>query len=259
MISALSSTLRHQAQLNCARSKLPTLKNNRGAILIVTLVLLLIIFMLGMSMNNIVSMDKKIIANRIDYQIAFQSAQLALDDAETDIDASLNNHLSRSTLFSPVSSKGFNAPCQQGTHNRYQGLCYAIVTTTAPANTTKLTSIPMWKNSHIERDDDQSISIAYGRFTGQTIPTGGRLTAKLPRYMIELILDPLPNTIYPASHSSTSYLYRITAIGFGNNPKSHVVLQTIYRKAMPTLTPNIPYGRISWKEIINWVELRNAS
>ena len=83
----------------------------------------------------------------------------------------------------------------------------------------------MWQT--VDFSDDGESAVRYGTFTGQTFQTGqGSLPAKLPRYVIELMVYNKPGE----SAEKVSYFYRVTAIGFGPRDTTQVVLQTFYRK-----------------------------
>ena len=310
-----------------AHTHLPDSARADGAVLIVTLIFVLMLLMLGLSMHGMVMMDAKAARNDGDRQIAFQSAQMALDDAELDIDASPDPARSRSNVFSPWSSAGFSAPCPRGNRHPYQGLCFAVDeliavhpddnagvkpdrSRNAPTGIA-MTTIPTmqaWLSNHNEEDAEQSAWVEYGRFSGRSMTFGvATFPQQPPRYIIELIRDPasaaapasatcpethsLPDVTASAGGKRTSYLYRITASGFGNNKANQVVLQTIYRKAGPandtvgvgvatTSSPHAPFpadehteqqecpstspeplpnGRLSWKEIANWQEQRKGA
>ncbi len=192
----------------------------RGTTLIVSLLMLLMLLILSITMNSLTLMEIKSARNDGDRKIALQAAELALADAHADITNSPDSMLSRSAIFSASSNAGFTANCHRGDTNRYQGLCDA----SASEHHSGIT--PHWLAADIADDSTQSVSVHYGRFTGKTMPAGtGAFPAKLPRYLIELIPD-----TQAGKPPEVTYLYRITAIGFGSDANSQVVLQSIYRK-----------------------------
>lgn len=80
-------------------------------------------------------------------------------------------------------------------------------------------------------------TVEYGRFTGAIMASGaGMLPVRRPRYLVELLPSHLPGeeagtTAEGAGGgASTGHLYRITAIGFGAQADTQVVLQSYYRK-----------------------------
>ena len=77
------------------------------------------------------------------------------------------------------------------------------------------------------------------------MPTGaGLLPSRLPRYVIEMLAVP---GVQPR--------YRITAIGFGADAATVVVLQGYYTRAS-SISPG---RRLGWREIANWPELHRAA
>lgn len=86
-------------------------------------------------------------------------------------------------------------------------------------------------------------SVAYGGFTGQTYFSGdaasgahvGALPARAPRYIVEAIRSRggwQANTLQSASAQGISYIFRVTAIGYGMREETQVVLQTsLYKSA----------------------------
>lgn len=194
----------------------------RGATLIIVLLLLIVVLLLGVSASQIALQGEKSSRNGRDRQIAFQAAEAALLDAETDIEASPDALHSRSHLFSESGVAGFTetaeAACASGGNNVFLGVC-GYEGEDAPA----------WRRADFAISDAASVqSVPYGRFTGQTFPTGaGPLPARLPRYIIEV----LPYRKAGAAADEARHVYRITAVGFGVRETTQVALQTVYRKA----------------------------
>jgi type IV pilus assembly protein PilX len=192
----------------------------RGASLVVSLFMLIAIMLLGLSATSVTLQGEKSARNERDRQLAFQAAEAALMDAETDIENSPAAGLSRSAIFSEQSAEGFESGCGAGDSNRYLGLCIPRL----PGEK------PIWQTVDLaETDSAKTISVPYGRFTGQVLQTDqGFLPRQLPRYVIELMTFNQPGA--GADDASNIYFYRITAIGFGAHPQTSVVLQTFYRK-----------------------------
>lgn len=84
-------------------------------------------------------------------------------------------------------------------------------------------------------------AVSYGSFTGAAMQTGqGFLPFRRPRYLIELLPFHAPGEEAGApagAAAPASYLYRVTAIGFGASEDTQVVLQTYYRKQMAEAAP----------------------
>lgn len=193
-------------------------KRQTGVSLIIVLLILVIISLLGVAAIQISKMATQSARNQRDTQIAWQSAEAALLDAELDIlgqpTASTNN---RGNIFinSNTQIQEFVSGC--GTSGKNLGLCL-------PSNS----PTPVW----VEVDFLASSSpryVSFGDITGRSFQSGsaGTQPAHPPRYIIELLDD--PNVDRTKSAEYRKYIYRITAVGFGPNENTQVVLQTIYR------------------------------
>jgi type IV pilus assembly protein PilX len=198
--------------------------SQRGASLVVSLLMLVAILLLGISAAQIALQGEKASRNDRDRQIAFQAAEAALMDAEMDIENSTAGN-SRSALFSETetaSSINFTADCNPGKSNAHLGMC-------AAANPG---AKPVWQTVNLaDSDDTNTKSVPFGKFTGQVLQTGnGLLPSKPPRYIIEQINYRVAGEDVGATAAKPSYFYRITAIGFGARETTQSVLQTYYRK-----------------------------
>jgi type IV pilus assembly protein PilX len=191
----------------------------QGGALVVSLLMLVAVLLLGISAADIALQGEKASRNDRDRQVAFQSAEAALMDAELDIENSPGNDKSRSLIFARESKEGFSEGCGAGTANIYLGLCNR-----APEG-----APPVWQTVDFMDESSNARSVPYGRFTKQSFQAGkGSLPSRPPRYIIELMT-------YNREGEGTSiedmtYFYRVTAIGFGMRDGTQVVLQTFYRK-----------------------------
>ncbi|MGK5027752.1 pilus assembly PilX family protein [Janthinobacterium sp. RB2R34] len=199
----------------------------RGATLVFALCLLVAILLLGASAAQMALHGEKSARGERDRHIAFQAAEEALMDAQHDIEG-LPGQAGRSTLFAADSAAGFASACKGE-----PGLCLPAASGTPP----------VWLSTDLGVMD--SGTVAYGQFTGAAMQTGqGFLPFKKPRYMIELLPFHPPGEEAGASAgaavglpSGAGYLYRVTAIGFGAQEDTQVVLQTFYRKQAPGEAP----------------------
>lgn len=197
------------------------LERQAGASLIVSLLMLIVVLILSISLATMSLQGEKASRSDRDRQIALQAAEAALKDAETDIDPQVVPAGSRSNIFDPKSKLYFEEGCAGGDTNTYQGLCLP---------TAEGAGVPVWQYVDLDDTSSKSKSVAFGRFTGQTMVTGkGSFPAQLPRYIIEVIPDKEPSS---SADEESKYLFRITAIGFGANETTQVVLQSYYRKAV---------------------------
>ena len=197
----------------------------RGATLVFALCLLVAILLLGVSAAQMALQGERSARGERDRQIAFQAAEEALMDAEHDIEG-LPGAPGRSTLFAADSAAGFAEGCAGGE----PGLCL-------PAGSG---APPVWLSTDLGVADAAAGTVAYGQFTGAGMQTGvGFLPFRRPRYLIELLPfhQPGEEAGAGAGEPAAGYLYRVTAIGFGAQEDTQVVLQTFYRKQAPGETP----------------------
>lgn len=198
--------------------KVILLKNQKGASLIVVLLILVVVSIVGVSAVQISMMGERATRNDRDLQIAWQSAEAALVDAAFDIEgqpaASSNK---RNAVFdrSGVDLAKFQSGC--GTSGQSQGLCQL-----------NATGNPAWLTVDFTSTATSAPTVAFGTFTGRNFPSGaqGIQPAQPPRYVIEAIPDPSSSR---TSGVTGQYVYRVTAMGFGPNADTQTVLQMIYR------------------------------
>jgi len=212
--------LKIMSQMGVNSSQFTFSKRQRGASLIVSLIMLIVVLLLSISLAMVSLQGEKASRSDRDRQIALNAAEAALKDAEMDIDPQIAIAGGRSNVFDATSNLFFEAGCASGDGNLYQGMCAAAVKGQQPT----------WIAVDIADDSAGSASVKYGRFTGQTMVTEkGSFPAKLPRYIIEAVQD---TEAGGKADDQTKYIFRITAIGFGPNSNAKVVLQSFYRKAV---------------------------
>ena len=188
--------------------------------MVYVLCLLVIILLLGISAAQMALQGEKAARGERDRQIAFQAAEEALVDAQNDIEG-LPGGPGRASLFAPGSAAGFADGCGEA---GALGLCLPAAPD-APA---------LWLSTDLDGAEAGSRTVPYGQFTGAVMQTGqGFLPSRRPRYLIELLPFHPPGaqaTAMAGGLATESYVYRITAIGFGARESTQVVLQSYYRK-----------------------------
>lgn len=191
------------------------LRPQQGASLIMVMIVLTIVSILGIGAIQISMMSERGARNDRDQQMAWQGAEAALIDAQIDIDGSStsgNITSSRSSIFKPQPlTFNFVDGCA-GAGNSL-GLCL-------PSALGK----PVWLLVNLADATSAAQTTEYGAFTGRTFQAGGAgiQPAQKPRYIIELLTD-------PDIALKGSYVYRVTAMGFGPRQDIQAVLQIIYR------------------------------
>lgn len=201
----------------------------QGAALATVLFLMLAVLMMSASITRAALMAAKSARAERDRHVALAAAEAALLDAERDIAGAAGLTSPRTALFALGDPNAFMEGCKGGAE--HAGLCRLAA---APG-------VPAWQAIDLAGE----LTVEYGHFSGRTMPTGaGLLPARAPRYLIELL--PVPGA---------APRYRITAIGFGADPATVVVLQGYYIRASGAS----PGRRLGEREIANWPELHGAA
>lgn len=196
--------------------------SQEGASLIVVLLILIIVSVLGVGGAQIAMMGERSARNDRDMQVAWQSAEAALMDAEFDIHGSATVTPTRKAVFTEMhSTNDFVIGC--GASGNSKGLC-ALVETGKPA----------WLTVDFTDDSAGAKTTAFGAFTSRAyaaVGVGaqalGVQPAKVPRYIIEPILDPSDRN--KSATKPPTYIYRVTAMGFGPRIDIQAVAQILYR------------------------------
>lgn len=191
-----------------------------GMSLIVVLMILVVVSILGVAGIQISMMGERATRNDRDMQVAWQSAEAALIDAELDI---LGKPDASTTKRGEVFTRGgtnvgkFLPGCGDSASSKTLGLCSSI-----PG------LAPDWLTVDLASSTNPK-SVAFGTFTGRSFPSGqaGIQPAAVPRYVIELVDE--PGQARTTAPQDRKYLYRVTAMGFGPNATTQGVLQIVYR------------------------------
>lgn len=190
-----------------------------GASLIVVLLILIVVSILGVGGAQIAMQAEHSARNGRDMQVAWQASEAALQDAEFDIHGPGTNN--RTALLGSLSSTADFIPgCGNASNGANKvGLC-ALVESGHPA----------WLDVDFTNTGSSAQTVMFGTFTGRSFASGGgTLTGiepfQAPRYVIEPIPDPGNRDL----SSSSAYVFRITAMGFGPRKDIQAVTQIIYR------------------------------
>jgi type IV pilus assembly protein PilX len=199
----------------------PEHNRQNGASLIVVMLILVVVSLLGVGSAQIALMSERGARNDRDQQVAWQAAEAALIDAEIDMiapppapipPATTSAFAARKALFDSKTESGFAVGC--GTSGNSIGLCDITVS-----------GKPAWLTADFTSTASSAPTTAFGTFTGRTFAAGGAgiQPARAPRYIIELVPDPL------GTPSDPTYMYRVTAMGFGPRAEVQAVVQMLYR------------------------------
>lgn len=197
------------------------LRRQRGVTLLVSLMLLLMVMLLGVSAAQLSMQGEKAARGERDRDVAFLAAEDTLADAELDIQGGPEGagDPARAAAFTP-DSVAFLVDCA-GAGGASSGL-------RARAEAGKP---PVWQRVDLSGvEDGGACTTPHGAYTAAAMPTGqGFLPFKKPRYLIERMECHQPGDDASAA-ASTRYCYRVTAIGFGAKPGTEVVLQSVFSK-----------------------------
>lgn len=173
--------------------------NQKGASLVVGLLLLLVITILAVAVIQVVLLQERMSRNLRDQTVAFQAAESALREAERQI-------ASNAVAGNPFQFKRFTAACTVVLNSvTYAGVCLPSTTST-----------PRWRS--VSWADNSATTIAV---TDPAPPAG----VDDPRYMIELVSG---KPTFDTSLGCSAALFRISARGFGpNGAESN--LQSLFR------------------------------
>jgi type IV pilus assembly protein PilX len=203
----------------------------QGFSLIVVMILLVVVTVLGIAGARIALLGERSTRYDRDYQIAWEAAEAALIDAEYDIGGQTfvnNSPNQRTAVFDGNSIHAFVVGCGTGTGTN-QGLC--VPSTTA---------VPVWQATGFDFVTENSSSpfVKFGDKTGRQYQSGsGIQPAHLPHYIIEYANNQAVGgnaaggqAVGGSSTTGPKYIYRITAIGFGPNEQTQVMMQSSFYK-----------------------------
>lgn len=181
----------------------------QGFVLLTAVMLLVILTIVILSMMRTTIMEERMVGNSRDWNNAFQAAEAGLRDAERDI--LTGTRISGRT--------GFITGCSSS------GLC---LPNTCPSSSD---CSPVWiqlSDAGWKTGSGSSKSVTYGSQTSASALPG---FSAQPRYIVEALsvtTGPNSSKTTPGGSTNTT-LYRVTAVGFGLNTSSRVMLQAVIR------------------------------
>lgn len=187
-------------------------RSQQGLSLLMVMMVLVIVSLLGVAGIQIASMAERSARNDRDMQVAWQSAEAALVDAEFDIYGPVSS--SRRTLFGATPDlSNFVVGC--GASGNASGLCAMVDS-----------GKPVWMT--VDFVGASAKAAEFGQFTSRAFSAGGVgvKPAVKPRYVIEPIRDPADRDLGSAT---PKYIYRVTAMGVGPREDIQAVVQMLYR------------------------------
>ena len=196
-------------------------RRERGTVLIVALMFLIVLTLLGLATMNSTTLEEKMAGSSRDYNAALQAAESALRDAEADLKGSgaVVGRTIAITSF-PIDLIGGTTPRGCNT----TGLCVVDL------ETTQLYA----SSTYVDWSSSATSTVRYGTYTGATTLAG---VSSPPRYMMELMQfadGKNKERVTGASASTDFYYVRITARAWGANSTTQVTLQEVFIIALPT-------------------------
>ena len=205
-------------------------QQQKGMSLIMVLLILIVVSMLGVGGAQIAMLSERGARNDRDMQLAFQSAEAALIDAQTE----LCDPSSLGTGCTVVSDR----QKINGRDLTFDGQNVAIFNSaTATTGQTRglwpaqATGKPAWLTVDFTDTSDTAPSAYLGQFTHANFTSGtaGVQPAKPPRYIIEAIQPVNVTGMDATANKDPLVLYRVTAMGFGTRGDIQAVVQMLYR------------------------------
>lgn len=171
----------------------------RGAVLAIGLIILLVLTLVGTSGINSVRMEERMTANTQDAGMAFMGAEAGLVQCETDIKSS--DSLSIESVSVPVN--GYATIYSDGTVSRW------------------------WEDPDFWSDKNQRLENYESFATGTVVKL-----AEEPACVIEYIGDANPSMEFSEAVTNDSVasrkVYRITGFSYGATKKSYSVVESVY-------------------------------
>lgn len=193
-------------------------RHQDGIALVFVLIMISIVFVVAAVSSRLVVLGERAARNDRDRQTAFQSAEAALADAEVDIMGPNSATNERVSMFG---KSGADPGCSAGTATR--GFCGSGLDQFA------------YKTIFSNNDAATRQYVTYGEFTDREgqfpVSSTGALPVKLPRYIIEKAKLDFRNRGL-AGKSLDAFV--ITAVGYGIQADTEVVLQAVISKPVAT-------------------------
>ena len=177
--------------------------DQRGVALFIVLIFLLILTLLGLAAMNGTLLGSRIAQNSVTRSLAYQAAELALRDAELDLECS-----SCRVGYRPLATlgkSGWATNCG-GTDAQLKGQCL-------PSTPDVWTEVTNWSDK----------AVTYGAYT--LAPWPSVFGSSKPKYLIEQVSS---NSNTLGERRAVSYLYRITAQSYDAQGNPAVMLQSVY-------------------------------
>ena len=180
------------------------MQKSQGSVLLVTLVLLMIMTIAGVTGIRMTSLEEKMSGNYLNQQMAFRAAEAALLEAE--------NHIVSTTF----TLSEFNSDCDNG--YCFSGSAATDTSSCATGNINHWQQDTIWLNGNFHRTTTVVID---------GISARARYIIEFRCYVAKVLDGPLPD---PANPGDWAQYFRITALASGGSEDARVMLQTTYKQ-----------------------------
>ncbi len=197
-----------------------------GSVLIVSLILLLLMTIVGITGMNMTSLEERMSGNYRDQEMAFQAAEAALVEGENFIEST---NLTLADFYTDPKCSGtncFTSDCSGGLVNETAGgLCFngTFKVSSEPVNSCELGTTRPWESMARWSNAAQ--------YAQANSISGNSADAK---FIIEFrcftVRDDTNATADPSQLAQWALLFRITALAQGGTSDSRVMLQSTYKK-----------------------------
>ena len=200
---------------NLHNIRLATLRRERGAALIISMILLVLITLVGVASLRNVLLEEKMTANYYDRSLAFQAAEAGLRAGEAVAEA----QAAATPKHAQAIALGYPADATQCSSTCSGGLC-------SPPGAPPLPGPPAVDPTfHCEGRWNMT------GFTGWVEATGVTLNAQAggkPQYFVEFLGNTFPCNPNDASSPKDCARYRVTARSQAGTDRAEVILQSVY-------------------------------
>ena len=211
--------------------KLFSKRPQKGLALIVVLGMMSVVFVVSAISVRLTLLAERSARNDRDRQIAFQSAEAALADAELDIMGPNSAANKRCSVRSKRLEGLFVPECGDSTADKTRGLC--------GLNSAALK--PLYTSINFEESSDALRRyVTFGEFTGRSsafvLAGSGGLSASTPKYIIEVVnhVPPVSANGKPVEAAPLEQAFLVTAVGYGVSVNTKVMLQATIFKPLAT-------------------------
>lgn len=195
--------------------RLDTLRRERGAALIISMILLVLITLVGVASLRNVLLEEKMASNYYDRSLAFQAAEAGLRAGEAVAAAQASSFPKHAQAI----ARGYPANDTQCSSTCSGGLC-------SPPGTPRLPGPPVVDATfHCEGRWEMA------GFTGWVSATGVTLNTQAgaaPQYFVEFMGNNFPCDSSKPTENKTCARYRVTARSQAGDDRAQVILQSVY-------------------------------